>query len=275
MSESVNVKEHMLSLIDALANLSPSRNIISQLTLLLPKDMATVEHSYSELSSPNAKALFEVLGVEFGDVVERAKDSFVALLYEFIHKLFDWLDDEFAYRELSVSAGHVFERRATMDVRSSLAKLMDTYIDSIPNPYAEWAKLVLKKLSGRPDGSKILGFLKMLLQRDSLTVYNSRRPGHQDWDLLKEEARKKLKVNPAELEEIARLIVRVPEASEHLYYEGSSRHRTADIYLEHSEYHLDLITYTRRYDRDYYRSEEVGTYSLRRKRTVKEALMGC
>lgn len=79
--------------------------------------------------------------MEFGDAVKRSDAGFAAFLYTHIHKLFDWLDDE--------------------GVRSSLAKLADMHVSFIHNPYAEWAKLVLKKLSGRPDGSKILSFLKM------------------------------------------------------------------------------------------------------------------
>jgi hypothetical protein len=205
----------MLNLINALANLSPSRNILSQLILLLPKDFAIIEHSYPETSSSEAKELLDILGVQFSDCVKRTKDGFAEFLYKFIHKLFDWLDDEFTYRELTTKYG--FEVEKKMDVRSSLSKLTGIHINSIPNPYAEWTKLVLKKLSSRPNGSKILKFLETLLECDSLIVYDSRKPRRaSQWNLFKDKIRKKLKVNPAELENLARLTVSVPGACEHL-----------------------------------------------------------
>jgi len=252
----VDVKEHVRTLMDALTNLSPSRNLISQFILLLPKASSTVERSYLEIaSSAEAKSLMKQhFGVEFGDTVKRADGSFSEALYKQIHKIFDQLANE--------------------EVRSSLAKLSDVAVGSIPNPYAEWVKLVLKKLSTRPDWSKIIEFFRMLVERSSFIVYRegySRGAYQPDWEPFLEEAKKRIKANPAELEEILRLTVGMPEGDEIIHMERRSNFDKM-IYLKHSEYHLDLISAERIYT--YHYSQHWGDYKYytRHNNLLKEAL---
>jgi hypothetical protein len=255
LSGDIDIGKHMLNLINALTNLSPSRNIISQLVLLIPKDLATIEQSYPETSSPEAKEFLEMcLGVEFRDVVKRSDASFAEFLYIHIHKLFDWLDDE--------------------GVRSCLAKLAGVHINSINNPYAEWAKLVLKKFSSRPNGDKILSFLKMLLERNSFIVDRegySRGAYRPDWQPFLNEARNRIKANPAEFEEILKFTVKMPGGTEHIGTESLYSSRT-DVYLEHSEYHLDLILSKQTRLATSFGSYYDHFYELRHKNTVKELL---
>ena len=222
------VKEHLINIINALTNLSPSRNIITQFILLLPKDSATVEHSYPELITSEAKKVLEHLGVDFGDAVKRSND-FSGHVYSLVHRIFDWLDDE--------------------EVRSALVKLTGMSIDSIPNPYEEWAKLVLKKLLEKPIGEKVIEFLKMLIDRSHFIVERrgySRGATKPNWRPFLEEARNKLKVNPAEFKEILKLtvgespeLINVDYGSEDRQY--SYTKREIRKYILHSEYHLDLI----------------------------------
>ncbi|MEM4447255.1 MAG: hypothetical protein QW328_07145 [Nitrososphaerota archaeon] len=269
MSESVNVKEHMLNLINALANLSPSRNILSQLILLLPEDLATVERSYQEAVSNEAKAILRSLGVKFGDKVERTENSFATELYKHIHRIFDWLDNEHLYMRCIDYGGVLYRevRDKMSEVRSSLAKLTGVHIDLIPNPYLEWAKLVLKKLSQTYGQSKIIGFLKALLAHDSFRDEDYRR---ENWQRFLDEVRTEIGANPAEFEEILRFTVMREE--ELLYSKGSRRHPEGDIYLEHSKYHLDpILCETYRYVRGY-KSGERYEYVVRHKEALIKAL---
>lgn len=77
MSENIDMKEHLRNLMDALVDLSPSRSMVSQFILMLPKDLRVIEHSYPEITSfREARDLLTQLGIEFGDSVTRKKDSF-------------------------------------------------------------------------------------------------------------------------------------------------------------------------------------------------------
>ena len=267
MNESTNVKEHMLNLINALANLSPSRNIISQLILLLPEDLAVVEHSYPEATSPDAKGILESLGVKFGEKVERINDSFAEALHKHIHKTFDWLDDECLYvkwiyhgypvRRDGYYTTYDVVKDKMSEVRSSLAKLMDVHVNSIPNPYLEWAKLVLKKLSTLHGKDKIIGLLKALLARDTFK--------DKDWQLFLNEVRTRIGADPAEFEGILRFIIIMGER-EHLHRKGSRRHSEGDIHLEHAKYHLDPLLY------ETYGTGYEGKYIVRHKETLIRAL---
>jgi len=246
---------------EALTNLSPSRNLISQFILLLPKASSTVEVSYPEItSSAEAKSLMKQhFGVEFGDTVKRIVGSFSEALYKQIHKIFDHLSNE--------------------EIRSSLAKLSDVAVDSVPNPYAEWVKLVLKKLSTRPDGTKIIGFLRMLVERGSFIVYRegySRGAYQPDWEPFLEEARKSIKANPAELEAILRLTVGMPGGAE-IINEVRKSDSTTTTYLKHSEYHLDLLSAVHsssllRISNYYYERRVDHSYYVRYNNLLKEAL---
>jgi hypothetical protein len=253
---SVDVKEHVRTLIEALTNLSPSRNLISQLILLLPKTLSTVECSYLEItSSAEAKSLLQQhLGVEFEDMVKRASNSFSEAFYKQIHKIFDQLTNE--------------------ETRSSLAKLSNVPVSSIPNPYAEWVRLVLKKLLTRPEGSKIIGFLRMLVERDSFIVYRegySRGAYQPDWEPFLEEARKKIKANPGELDGILRFAVGMPDGDEIINVDRESGFEKT-TYLKHSEYHLDLVSAVRTYSYSYPYHRIDYNYYMRRKDLLKEAL---
>lgn len=264
MSDGARVKEHMLNLLNALANLSPSRSMISQLVLLLPEESVLVERSYPELASPEAKGVLESLGVKFGYKVERAQNSFAEALYKHIHNIFDWLDDEL-----------LFTGQWTIDqmneVRSSLAKLTGVHIDSIPNPYKEWARLVLRKLSTLYGKEKVLKFLKTLLDRSSFEKARDYK------DRALQEFSNKLKaeiaISPPELKELQRFMLFAEGESEHIYHKGSSRHPEGDLWIEHSKYHLDpLICESYRYTTytgwgiDY-------EYRVRHKKSLSEALM--
>jgi len=222
LNENISIREHMLNFINALVNISPSRNIISQLILLLPKDLMVVRYSYPEVLSEEAKEFLDrCLGIEFNEIVKRRSNSFAESLYTHIHKLFDWLDSD--------------------EVRSDLAKLMGTHIMSIPNPYAEWARLVLKKLLERPEGDKILVFIRMLVEHGSFIVNRegySRGAKRPDWQPFLNEVKRKIKANPAEFEDILRTVI---GTSEETIDEGGTPRSSWIIYLKHSEYHLDLI----------------------------------
>lgn len=213
------VEEHLTNLINALTNLSPSRNTLTQFFLLLPKDCFTVEHSFPETTTSDAMTILELLGIEFGDTVKT--NGFARHICMLIHKVFDWLNDE--------------------EVRSNLAKLKNAHIDSIPDPYAEWVRLVLRKFLEMPNGEKIIEFLKMLLERESFIV---RREGYSNgaakpnWQPFLDEVKEKLSVNPAELEKILNLTVK--GRSEYLGTELKERFKTR-VYLMCGEYHLDLI----------------------------------
>jgi len=265
VSESVSVKEHMLNLINALANLSPSRNIISQLIMLLPESPAVVERSYPEATSPDAKTILRSLGVEFGDKVKRSEKSFAEELYKHIHRVFDWLDNEHFYMRWT-RYGEIMNKMS--EVRSSLAKLTGVHIDSIPNPYFEWAKLVLKKLSTLYGQSKIFSFLKALLAHDS---FRNRDYKHESWQHFLDEVRTKIGADPAEFKEILSSLVSMEER-EHLHRKGSSRHPKGDIYLEHAKFHLDpLLHETYRYESGYGYGYE-HEYRVRHKEALMKAL---
>jgi len=270
MSESVSVKEHMLNLINALANLSPSRNIISQLIMLLPETPAVVERSYQEVASHDARAVLKSLGVKFGDKVEITENSFAEALHRHIHKIFDWLDNEYLYMEYDFYGRYgVVEMCKKMDeVRSSLAKLTGVHIDRIPNPYLEWAALVLKKLSTQYSQSKIFGFLKALLAHDSFRDRDYKR---ESWQRFLDEVRTKIGADPAEFKEILSSVVSTGE-SERLHRKGSSKYPKGDIYLEHAKYHLDpLLCETYRTEGYGYEYGERYEYRVRHKESLMKA----
>jgi len=224
VNERTKLKEHLNNLLNALTNISPARNLISQLILLLPRDLMTIENSFPEFNDPLSREILDILGVEFNEQVKRRGDSFADALYKHLHKLFDWLNNE--------------------DVRINIAKLTDLPIISIPNPYVEWARNVLNKFKQMPNGSKILKFIDKLLNYEIFSVDRRgfrKRPYEVDWSEFLAEVSKELKLNPAELEEILKLTVRMPGFSEIIPSKGSP-YSTSVERFEHSEYHLDLVT---------------------------------
>jgi len=258
MNNGPRLKEHLTNLLNALTNLSPSRNIISQLTLLLPRDLTTVENSFPEFNDPKPREVLNLIGIEFGDQVKRHEGSFAEALYKYLHVLFNWLDDE--------------------DVRVNIAKLADLPVTSIPNPYAEWAKGVLAKFKQMPNGDKVLKFLSKLVswERNSFIVVRrgfSRGALPPDWPTFLDEVSKELKLNPAELEEILRLTIRVPNLSESITLSSDYNSLRIRI-IEHSEYHLDIITSEEWLYHDPYRDQyELSFYfNPNHKRTIKKLL---
>jgi hypothetical protein len=221
---------------------------------MLPKDLPVVVRSYPEItSSTEAKALLKrSFGIEFGDSVKRTDNSFSATLYTQIHKLFDWLEDE--------------------EVRSNLAKLTGTAVSSIHNPYAEWVKLVLKKLSQKPNSREIFDFLRLLVERYSTPLIISRDYQNIGWQSFLDEARKKIDTNPAEFQEILNLTVESPNGTELIDSYGSSRHPERDVYLLHSDYHLDILLRETRYYESYYRRSSETYQKVRHVNTIKNLL---
>jgi len=129
------LKDHLVNLINALANLSPSRNLVSQIILAMPEEQATLYHSFPELKVSEFREVLRAMGVVFEDKVKCAQGSFAEALAKLIHMVFDWLDDEFIYFDLATDVMYRME-----EVRSSLAKLTGLHVDLIPNPYLEWTK---------------------------------------------------------------------------------------------------------------------------------------
>ncbi len=254
MSE--RVKKYLINLVNALTNLSPSRNILTQLILLLPRDRATINRSFPEIASPVAEDILKSLGIEIEDTVKTKADSFAEAIHMHLHRIFDLLDDE--------------------EVRSNLAVLADTHIDSIPNPYAEWAELVLRKLSERPNGKKIIEFLKMVVEHESFTVKKegySKKVIRSDWQLFLDEAKKKLKVSPAELEELLRLTVK--GKSEFLgsrYINKYTARFKTEYYLLHTEYCLDLILSERSESYGLSHRQFDHRYRVRHRNTIRRIL---
>lgn len=246
------MKDHFINLLNSLTNLSPSRNLISQYILLLPKDAATAYHSYPELSTENAKNLLQnFFGIKFDGYVVRNKDSFSDTLYKYLHALFNWLDDE--------------ERR------SEIAKVLDLPINSIPNPYEEWARKVLEKLSKMPEGGKIIKFLKMFTEKRSFQIHKDTI--YRVWEPFINEAKEKLKLNPVEADEIFKLIVlssNIPAESRSEFEFLSAGIYTYTREIErtfyHSEYHLDLIVGV------YIRNSIYYSYVLRHEKTIRKLL---
>lgn len=257
------LKEHLINLLNALTNLSPSRNLISQLTLLLPKNIALIEHSYPELTNNVAKEVLSSLNIEFDKIVKRGerlkgytrKKGFAEALYEHIHRIFNWLDEEV--------------------VRTEIAKMINKPLDFIPNPYAEWTRLVLTKLSKMSIGDKILSFLRMLITRNYFIVSRagySRGALQPDWQLFLNNVEKELKLNPAEIKEILKLTTFVdPYYREELSVERFAE-TTIHRYLLHSEYHLDLITEVQSSTGSGYHSWYDHRYELRHKETIRGLL---
>jgi len=239
------MKDHLRNLVSALVNLSPSRNIISQLILLLPRDLRTIEYSYPEISSPEAKEILAQLGVRLENTVRR--ENFANKLYEFIHKLFDWLDDELV-----------------KNVRLNLAKLTGLNIDSLPNPYAEWAELVLRKIVHEKNRVALIDLLRKLSESEE---YCSER----DLQTLLNEIRKKFKLNPAEFEEIVQICIGSEEERIESLKPGSYGYSSEyfEYYLRHSEYHLDIILHEYRYSAFYHKTDY---YRLRHRNTLREIL---
>ena len=258
MDEQPNLKEHLTNLLNALTNLSPSRNLISQLTLLLPKDLTSIEYSYPEFNESEARGILSLLGIKFNGQVVRDDDSFAEALYKHEHKLFDWFDEE--------------------TVQVEVAKVLDRSLDSIPNPYKEWAERVLAKFTEMPNGEKILRFLEMFIERESFKVDRrgySRGAYPPDWQPFLDEVKKELQLNPAELEEILRLTVKVsgqsePITREHRSYISGGGSRTV-TWLEHSEYHLDLVISREWQEIDWHGRYDYD-YLVRHRKTIRELL---
>jgi hypothetical protein len=114
----------------------------------------------------------------------------------------------------------------------------------------------------------------MLVERGSFIVYRegySRSAYQPDWEPFLEEAKKRIKANPAEFEEILRLTVGMPGGDEIIHRERRSD-SDKTIYLKHSEYHLDLISAERIYIYRYPHHWGDYNYYVRHINLLKEAL---
>ncbi len=238
------LREHTLTLINALTNLSPSRNLISQFIFLLPRNSPIIERSYPELVADSTREFLEsCFGIKFDEEVQREENGFAEALYKQIHRLFDWLDKE--------------------EIRVEIAKLIDVPTNSIPNPYAEWAKAVLSKLLRHPLGNKIAKFLKMLLRHKNFD--------ETKWSLFLDEARRELNANSAEFKNIQSLLTSGNELIDQYGY-GTYFTYT---YLKPGEYRLDLIEVREHVSHEgllYLRTSKHHTYHLRHVDTIKKLL---
>jgi hypothetical protein len=222
------LKDHLANLVNALANLSPSRNLVSQIILATPEEQATLHHSFPELKVSEFREVLRAMGVVFEDKVRCAQESFAEALAKSIHMVFDWLDDEFIYFDFATDIMYKMN-----EVRSSLAKLTGSHVDLIPNPYLEWAKLVIEKLSRDYGKDKVMGFMKSLLNK--LLRGRDRPPSIID------EVGAEVRANPAELKEICELLASSEGRGENIYVKGSRRHPTGYVWLVHCKYHLDPL----------------------------------
>ncbi len=208
-----DVKRNLQNLINALTNLSPSRNMISQFILLLPEKYQNIDTSFPEIIE-NRKIL-EKLGILFDNKISRKTDSFLENLYNFIHETFDWLSNE----------------------REELVKICD----NVHDPYSEWVELVLRKIMKEPNGYKALKLLKDFIEYLKRPI----SAASYEWvnGQIKDFFEKKMKeygLSPAEVYRYKRLLIdnrdstfiRVKERYE------NSEHR---IYLRHSKYHIDIL----------------------------------
>jgi hypothetical protein len=271
MNNEKNLKDHLTNLINALTNLSPSRNIISQLILLTPEDQATLNNSFPEVNISEFREVLRAMGIVFGDKIECVKDSFAETIIKLIDKTFDWLDDEYIYFYFDRYSDI---RIAKMDnVRPSLAKLTGPHIDLIPNPYLEWIKLVIEKLSHEYGKDKIAKILKELLTQLPLTY-----GGHYKGKTLQEfidEIGAKIRLTPSELKEICELIIYSEGKSERIYCirYGGYGGQTEELWIEHSRYHLDpLLCTSRRYIISSIGWTNEFKYELRHKESLQKVL---
>jgi len=251
-----DLREHLVNLLNSLTNLSPSRSIISQIILITSEKQTTLHYSFPELNVPEFKELLKVMGMVFENEVKLAKGSFAEALTELIHKTFDWLDDELIYFDWSTYFGGNVMRKMD-EVRSSLAKLTGLRIDLIPNPYLEWAKLVIAKLCHVYGKEKVIRFVKGLL--DGLPLSRQDYPPS-----IIEEIGAKVGTRPAELKEICELIACLEKKAEHVGTMGSGRHPMGDVWIEHSKYHLDPLLLTQ--------VSGKYTYGVRHRESLRKAL---
>jgi len=271
MNNEKNLKDHLTNLINALTNLSPSRNIISQLILLTPEDQATLNNSFPEVNISEFREVLRAMGIVFGDKIEYVKDSFAETIIKLIDKTFDWLDDEYIYFYFDRYSDILI---AKMDnVRPNLAKLTGPHIDLIPNPYLEWIKLVIEKLSHEYGKDKIAKILKELLTQLPLT-YGGYYKGKTLQEFI-DEIGAKIRLTPSELKEICELIIYSEGKSERIYrirYGGWDK-TTEELWIEHSRYHLDPLLCTSRQ----YIISSIGwtnefKYELRHKESLQKVL---
>jgi hypothetical protein len=271
MSGEKSLKDHIINLINALTNLSPSRNIISQLILLTPEDQVTISHSFPEINIQDFREVLKAMGMMFGDKIENVKDSFAEAVAKLIHKTFDWLDNEYIYfsSEYFGQYGFVTSQKKMDDVRSHLAKLTGLHIDLIPNPYLEWGKLVMRKLSSVYGKNKITRFVKELLSQSSITDRDYRGKSLQD---LINKLGVTIGATPSELKEICEQIVYLDNKSEFI---GSSRYSSgawSDLWIEHGKYHLDPLLYNYYHYTAGYDSGAIYTFEVRHKGSLQKAL---
>jgi len=220
-----NLRESFVNLLNALTNLSPSRNTLSQIIFLLPEETNTMVFSFPELKVPEAKKVLEVMGVKFeNETISIINDSFAYTLHWFIHDTFDWLDDEYMYIDEKEF------RNFMSGVKSGLAKLMNQEIGFIPNLYLEWTRLVVAKLVQEYSREKIKKVLEWVLSQRRYSAKNELNL----FATFVVNMQSSLKTNPAELKELYEALI---EKTKVLIYKKRNSNKT--IYRLCSKYHVD------------------------------------
>jgi hypothetical protein len=246
-----NLRESFVNLLNALTNLSPSRNTLSQIIYLLPEETNTMVFSFPELKVPEAKKVLEVMGVKFeNETISIINDSFAYTLHWFIHDTFDWLDDEYMYIDEKEF------RNLMSEVKSGLAKLMNQEIGLIPNLYLEWTRLVVAKLVQEYSREKIKKVLEWVLSQRRYSAKNELNL----FATFVVNMQSSLKTNPAELKELYEALI---EKTKVLIYKKRKSNKI--IYRSCSKYHVDpFIEEILRFDYYYYYIEARHIESLQK-----------
>jgi len=253
MNGNTMYREHLMNLLNALTNLSPSRNILSQFILMTPNDFQVLECSYPELMSKDGMSILLLLGIEINGTVSRSRGGFAEVLFKQIHEVFEWLDDE--------------------EIRSRLAKLLDIPLSSMPNPYAEWVECVLQKLSQKSYGPIVIKLLNALVQRGRFLPEN-------EWEYFLEEFKRKTKADPFDLEKALKVVIGNRDCKKIGDTTFSSTWVSIRdieyLCLEHGVYHLDVICVHEReritYGHGYTGPERSSTYEVKHKKTIENIL---
>ena len=137
-----NLREQLRNLIEALLSLVPSRNLISQLIMLLPQDEDTLRSMYPELADRNFRDFLKVgVGLSYYDGrVEYSGSSLSGVLRHFISQVFDVLNRP--------------------DVRAALSALTGI---TVPNVGEEWVRTRLETVSEEVGEDVVRRTLKALI----------------------------------------------------------------------------------------------------------------
>lgn len=122
-------KEHLRNLLDAMHAISPTRNYVSQMLYLLPKEYGQMTEAYPELFEQLAtrQFLIDEFGLQIDAEVDTKNHLTSGKIVSFIDNIFEFLADE--------------ERR----------EALEQYLDlDIPNPEREWLDHRVKMAVSEP-----------------------------------------------------------------------------------------------------------------------------